>query len=216
MQQKRQSGRSMIEMLGVLAVIGILSAGGIAGYSSAMESYKVNKTIEMITFVAARNEMLFAKRTEGTTYVWIMASSLCDLKLLPDEICRTCGEDDVCKGYFGEKIRPGSWLEHTNRPGTDLVNTPEGKITILRPVTAFGSYFYYPVPTSACAKLLSSKAWENVTEIATVSQLGNNESWYELPLSPSEAAAKCQEETAKKSGFFNLVIFTSVKDFIAE
>ena len=27
------SGRSMIEMLGVLAIIGVLSVGGIAGYS---------------------------------------------------------------------------------------------------------------------------------------------------------------------------------------
>ena len=41
-----QSGRSMIEMLGVLAIIGVLSVGGIAGYSKAMEKYKVNKALE--------------------------------------------------------------------------------------------------------------------------------------------------------------------------
>ena len=40
-----QSGRSMIEMLGVLAIIAVLSVGGIAGYSKAMEKFKVNKTI---------------------------------------------------------------------------------------------------------------------------------------------------------------------------
>ena len=39
-------GRSMIEMLGVLAIIGVLSVGGIAGYSKAMEKWKINKTIE--------------------------------------------------------------------------------------------------------------------------------------------------------------------------
>ena len=38
-------GRSMIEMLGVLAIIGILSVGGIAGYSKAMSKFKVNKAI---------------------------------------------------------------------------------------------------------------------------------------------------------------------------
>ena len=38
-------GRSMIEMLGVLAIIGVLSVGGIAGYSKAMEKFKVNKLI---------------------------------------------------------------------------------------------------------------------------------------------------------------------------
>ena len=41
-----QSGRSIIEMLGVLAIIGVLSVGGIAGYSKAMEKWKINKTIE--------------------------------------------------------------------------------------------------------------------------------------------------------------------------
>ena len=41
-----QVGRSMIEMLGVLAIIGVLSVGGIAGYSKAMEKWKVNKAME--------------------------------------------------------------------------------------------------------------------------------------------------------------------------
>ena len=43
-----QKGRSMIEMLGVLAIIGVLSVGGIAGYSKAMMKYRINKTIEQI------------------------------------------------------------------------------------------------------------------------------------------------------------------------
>ena len=41
-----QSGRSMVEMLGVLAIIGILSVGAIAGYSKAMFKYKLNKQAE--------------------------------------------------------------------------------------------------------------------------------------------------------------------------
>ena len=36
-------GRSMIEMLGVLAIIGVLSVGAIAGYSKAMMKYKLNQ-----------------------------------------------------------------------------------------------------------------------------------------------------------------------------
>ena len=35
-------GRSMVEMLGVLAIIGVLSVGAIAGYSKAMNKYKIN------------------------------------------------------------------------------------------------------------------------------------------------------------------------------
>ena len=45
----RDYGRSMIEMLGVLAIIGVLSVGGIAGYSKAMTKWKTNKTIEQTT-----------------------------------------------------------------------------------------------------------------------------------------------------------------------
>ena len=37
------AGRSMVEMLGVLAIIGVLSVVAIAGYSKAMMKYKLNK-----------------------------------------------------------------------------------------------------------------------------------------------------------------------------
>lgn len=41
--QTNQFGRSMIEILGVLAIVGILSVGSIAGYQKAMMKYKLNK-----------------------------------------------------------------------------------------------------------------------------------------------------------------------------
>ncbi len=46
-------GRSMIEMLGVLAIIGVLSVGGIAGYSKAMEKWKINKILDEYSFMLA-------------------------------------------------------------------------------------------------------------------------------------------------------------------
>ena len=57
-----QYGRSMIEMLGVLAIIGVLSVGGIAGYSKAMTKYRVNKTIEQITLIAGNVRAFFASQ----------------------------------------------------------------------------------------------------------------------------------------------------------
>ena len=42
---KNESGRSMVEMLGVLAIIGVLSIGGIVGYSYGMDKYRANQTI---------------------------------------------------------------------------------------------------------------------------------------------------------------------------
>jgi hypothetical protein len=41
-QIKQESGRSMVEMLGVLAVIGVLSVGGIAAYKNAMNRHEAN------------------------------------------------------------------------------------------------------------------------------------------------------------------------------
>ncbi len=40
-----EQGRSMVEILGVLAVIGVLSAGGIYGYSFAMDKHRANDII---------------------------------------------------------------------------------------------------------------------------------------------------------------------------
>ena len=57
-----QDGRSMIEMLGVLAIIGVLSVGGIAGYSKAMMKFKINKTIDQITQIAQNVRTLYARQ----------------------------------------------------------------------------------------------------------------------------------------------------------
>ncbi len=43
---KQESGRSMVEMLGVLAIIGVLSIGGIAGYTIAMNRYRANEILD--------------------------------------------------------------------------------------------------------------------------------------------------------------------------
>ena len=43
-----ESGRSMVEMLGVLAIVGVLSIGGIMGYSYGMDKYRANETINDI------------------------------------------------------------------------------------------------------------------------------------------------------------------------
>ena len=44
-------GRSMIEMLGVLAIIAVLTVGGIAGYSKAMEQFKVDKAVSEYSYL---------------------------------------------------------------------------------------------------------------------------------------------------------------------
>ena len=51
MYKNFEAGRSMIEMLGVLAIVGVLSVGGIAGYSKAMEKWKTNKVLSEYSYL---------------------------------------------------------------------------------------------------------------------------------------------------------------------
>ncbi len=76
--KENEQGRSMIEMLGVLAIIGVLSAAGLAGYSKAMEKHKINKLKEQIAVISTniissfQNERdysaLGSDKTAGTTF----------------------------------------------------------------------------------------------------------------------------------------------------
>ena len=47
-----QSGRSMVEMLGTLAIIGVLSIGGIMGYSYAVDKYHANQIMNDVNLRA--------------------------------------------------------------------------------------------------------------------------------------------------------------------
>ena len=55
---KSQSGRSMVEMLGVLAIIGVLSIGGIAGYTMAMNRYRANEVLNIASQVALLSQTM--------------------------------------------------------------------------------------------------------------------------------------------------------------
>ena len=57
--KKWQQGRSMIEMLGVLAIVGILSVAGLAGYLTAMNRYRVNQILDYV------NRCALVARTYG-------------------------------------------------------------------------------------------------------------------------------------------------------
>ena len=48
MNFKSEFGRSMVEMLGVLAIIGVLSIGGIAGYTLSMRRHRANQLLDSL------------------------------------------------------------------------------------------------------------------------------------------------------------------------
>lgn len=75
-------GRSMIEMIGVLVIIGALSAGGIAGYTKALHQNKVNKSIEQIGVISGHLSTIGAN---GGFYTGMSNKSAIKLKaVLPE------------------------------------------------------------------------------------------------------------------------------------
>ncbi|HCU59310.1 MAG TPA: hypothetical protein DIC64_04945 [Alphaproteobacteria bacterium] len=49
--KNKENGRSMVEMLGVLAIIGVLSAGALAGFNTAMKKHKLNEHLDALNTI---------------------------------------------------------------------------------------------------------------------------------------------------------------------
>ena len=64
MNMKNEQGRSMVEMLGVLAVMGVLSVGGVAMYTNAMNKYKAN---ELLNEASKRATIVATQAMAGKT-----------------------------------------------------------------------------------------------------------------------------------------------------
>lgn len=78
-----EKGRSMIEMLGVLTIIAVLTVGGIAGYSKAMYMFKMNKSIQQITEIVFNVRSLFANERD---YKGMDVGFLVNMNLVPADM----------------------------------------------------------------------------------------------------------------------------------
>ena len=78
-----QSGRSMVEMLGVLAIIGVLSVAGIAGYSKAMASFKRTKLIDQLSLVVANIRAAYANQPD---YTGLTNTTVINMGLIEDDM----------------------------------------------------------------------------------------------------------------------------------
>ena len=81
--KNEQSGRSMVEMLGVLAIIGVLSIGGISGYSKAMAKYRVNKTLDQISMLVINIRTLFSS---SINYDGLSDANAISLGIIPGDM----------------------------------------------------------------------------------------------------------------------------------
>ena len=98
----RENGRSMVEMLGVLAIVGVLSIGAISGYSKAMMKYKLNKQAEAMNMLL-NNAMQLSLPISNNGDV-LYSELLNKLNLLPDGISADPFNPNMLRDVFGNGI----------------------------------------------------------------------------------------------------------------
>ena len=94
-------GRSMVEMLGVLAIIGVLSVGAISGYSKAMMKYKLNKQAEQISTIL-NNAMLYVG--EFNTTSGSIITPLVKLGAIPEDMVRGTDSNPYLNDVFNNRL----------------------------------------------------------------------------------------------------------------
>lgn len=116
-QKKIQSGRSMVEMLGVLAIIGVLSIGGITGYRYAMQKINENKLLRLVDYfmLAITTENSYSESpldcSSDNFYETEKVNFLCDV-YFPAEYCQ-----DSRISYNGHSWNNREW-------GWEIITSP--------------------------------------------------------------------------------------------
>lgn len=163
----KENGRSMIEMLGVLAIIGVLSIGGIAGYSKAMAKYKLNKAQDQI-FIIITNVRTYYAGKGG--YGGLDNLEAIKLNIAPSDMLPNAENTSAngIRSAFGGKVN------------IKTVDDNVGQFSIE----------FQDIGTETCISLMSTD-WgtDGLVSIATGSLTAGAG---ELPIAPSIAAANCK------------------------
>ncbi len=201
-----EKGRSMIEMIGVLAIIGVLSVGAIVGYSRAMTRYRINRAIdETSRLVNAIRTMYLTQRN----FAGIEQGNGQMNPEIAKKIQSSIGFNPTGANVFG-----GRWFVQSHHPNSDSNNqysNPQSERS-----TAFVVAFE-KVPEEACMELATVN-WANSTDgligfgigvgdkrtvysarkkdcpKGSMQKNGSNGYWVcaqDLPLSPSDAVTAC-------------------------
>lgn len=115
-----QSGRSMIEMIGVLAIVGVLSVGGLAAYTKAMMQYRISHTLAQISEIASRVSMI---GEQASSYAGLSNNVAIKLKAVPGDMI-TPNSTDLTTAFSGDaKIESSTLLAETGETSDDLAFT---------------------------------------------------------------------------------------------
>ena len=185
-----ESGRSMVEMLGVLAIVGVLSIGGITGYSKAMAKYKVNKTLDQVSMLITNIRTTFGNQV---SYYGLTNAMIVNYGLVENDL--TQGKTD---GTLKNSYQGAVSVAAADCDNTDATYCPAFSIS------------FDELPASACVTILSSdwggssaSGLVSITVNTAAATTGGTEfKWgatsNKLPISASDALTSCQESTGNE------------------
>ncbi|MDY6407860.1 MAG: hypothetical protein SPL08_04080 [Pseudomonadota bacterium] len=133
----QESGRSMVEMMGVLAIIGVLSIGAISTANFGLESFRVSSAFTLIENTAMGVSDLYSWKREFPDH---------NSNDMRNKICNNKVFDDPCES--DEDVA--------------TVTTPWGSLRVEADSSAQFKITLTDVPYRACSQLLTMK-WTNVT-----------------------------------------------------
>lgn len=177
----QESGRSMVEMLGVLAIVGVLSVGGIAGYSQAMSKFKITKAMDQVQTIITNMRTLYAS---SRTYSSLSANAAYSVGLLTDETYNGNGTAGI--NPFGGEIIFG-------------VGNDSRSFTVK----------YTKITPEACVKIATAD-WgaDESSGLISLEVNGNKHTWASqggttaaniLPVDVATAISQCGSSTANTS-----------------
>ncbi len=191
-----QKGRSMIEMLGDLAIIGVLSVGGIAGYSKAMMKYRINKTIEQITLITGNMRTFFANQSDYSDAMCLCTNS-------------TCGYDDNatdgCPVIKKAQILPDEMITVENGKIMSITNPFGGGVQIYSGLNGDSNKSfaldYSSIPQEACIEL-ATHDW-SVLGINLVGIVPDGDYFAATPVSIDIAVKYCSKDQVELFFVYN-------------
>ena len=168
MLKNEEAGRSMVEMLGVLAIVGVLSIGGISGYSKAMAKYKVNKTLDQISLLVTNIRSTFGNQN---SYTGLSNTSAISYELVDKDMSH--GTASTLKSAYN---------------GTITITTDDGGLAF--------KIKYEGLPKGACASIAASNWGDSAASgLVSISVGSTTHSWSstanKLPIEFGTAASEC-------------------------
>lgn len=159
---KQNLGRSMIEIMGILAIIAALSAGALVSYSKAMRRHRLNQVIHQVALISTNIRAFYANVDSYETFDMETAVKF-----------NMISEDMLGKGQYLLSPYKGRVRITLDRAVHDGPNKTAFIIT------------YYDLPTEACV-MLAQRDWafdEKVGLIGIAVGENGEEPSYPHPLS---------------------------------